>query len=126
MTGVVQLVIADDDPDMRALVRATLSPEYPHAVEVVDGRDLFWHLVRQHTPQDLVIVADVKMPAYDGLDVLDAWQEEHGEAPIVIITAFPDDAVRERVERLGATLLPKPFSRANLRAAVKAAQAKLA
>lgn len=134
----IQLVIADDDADMRALVRSTLHADYPDAIEVVDGRDLFWHLVRatfsrRHGDvKDLVIVADVRMPAYDGIEVLDAWQEDGAtDSPIVIITAFPDDETRERVRRLGATLLPKPFSRANLKAAVgeaarRAARAKQA
>jgi DNA-binding response OmpR family regulator len=124
------LVIADDDADMRSLVRSTLHPDYPDAIEVADGRDLFWQLVRRsfarhgESLRDMVIVADVRMPAYNGLDVLDAWQDVDDEAPIVVITSFPDDEVRDRVERLGATLLPKPFSRARLRAAVTAARGR--
>jgi two-component system, response regulator, stage 0 sporulation protein F len=118
------LVIADDDADMRALVRATLAGAYPDVLEVGDGRDLMWQLLRSsfgsrdQTLREIVIVTDVRMPSYSGLDVLDAWQEGEGDAPIVIITSFPDDHVRARVTRLGATLLPKPFSRAGLRAAV--------
>jgi FixJ family two-component response regulator len=124
------LVIADDDADMRSLVRSTLHPDYPDAIEVADGRDLFWQLVRRsfarhgESLRDMVIVADVRMPAYNGLDVLDAWQDVDDEAPMVVITSFPDDEVRDRVERLGATLLPKPFSRAHLRAAVTAARGR--
>lgn len=124
------LVIADDDADMRSLVRSTLHRDYPDALEVADGRDLFWQLVRHSFAprgkelRELVIVADVRMPAYNGLDVLDAWQDTDDSAPIVVITSFPDDDVRERVEALGATLLPKPFTRAHLRAAVQAARGR--
>lgn len=121
------LVIADDDPNMRALVRSGLQGSFPDAVEVSDGRGLFWHLVRSSFARRddelrrLVIVADVQMPEYNGLDVLDAWQDGESDVPIVIITAFPDEATRARAERLGATLLAKPFSRASLQAAVDAA-----
>ena len=38
--------------------------------------------------------------------------------PVVVITSYPDDTVRHEVERLGAVLLPKPFTRATLQRAV--------
>jgi len=119
------LVIADDDADMRALVRDVLRPEFPEAIEVVDGRQLFWHLMRAsfgaRMTRDLVIVTDLKMPTYSGLDVLDAWHDPSSATPMVVITAFPDDAVRRRASRLDATLLAKPFTRAQLRDAVREA-----
>lgn len=120
------LVIADDDANMRALVRHTLSEELPDAIEVTDGRELFWHLMRASFgvaghARDLVIVTDVRMPAYSGLDVLDAWHQSNDHGPIVVITAFPDDRVRNRVARLRGSLLAKPFTRAQLRAAVREA-----
>jgi CheY-like chemotaxis protein len=118
------LLIADDDANMRTLVRETLRPEYPDAIELVDGRELFWQLMRASFGvgvggRELVIVADVRMPTYSGLEVLDAWQDDRRDVPIVVITSFPDDAVRERVQQLDALLVAKPFSRAALRHAVR-------
>jgi DNA-binding response OmpR family regulator len=123
------LVIADDDRDMRALVRDWLRPEFPDALEVADGRDLFWQLLRASFgigigDRELVIVADIRMPAYSGLDVLDAWCDAGQPVPIVVITAFPDEWVRHRVARLDAQLLAKPFSRGQLREAVRAAASR--
>ena len=121
------LLIADDDADMRALVRATLERDYPDALELADGRELFWHLLRTsfgpaaRAPRDLVIVADLRMPAYSGLEVLDAWHDDAQAVPCVVITSFPDDEVRARVAELGATLVPKPFTRGALREAVRTA-----
>jgi DNA-binding response OmpR family regulator len=119
------LLIADDDADMRALVRATLQRDYPDALELVDGRELFWHLLRTSfanaRPRDLVIVADIRMPAYSGLEVLDAWQDETRAVPCIVITSFPDEDVRARVAGMGATLVAKPFTRGTLRDAVRAA-----
>jgi DNA-binding response OmpR family regulator len=126
-----RLLIADDDPNMRALVRATLAREFPDALEIPDGRALFWELMRASlvkgaaTPRELVIVADIRMPAYSGLDVLDAWRGEQDDVPIVVITSFPDEGVRARVRRLGAVLVAKPFSRAQLRGAVHDAVQRL-
>jgi DNA-binding response OmpR family regulator len=119
------LLIADDDADMRVLVRTTLQRDYPEALELTDGRELFWHLLRASfanaRPRDLVIVADIRMPAYTGLDVLDAWQDETRAVPCIVITSFPDDHVRARVAELGATLVSKPFTRGALRDAVRTA-----
>lgn len=117
------LLIADDDADMRALVRSTLRPDYPDALELADGRELFWQLMRASFSRDghdrpVVVVADIRMPAYTGIEVLTAWQGEQPHMPVVVITSFPDDDVRRRVAELGATLLPKPFTRARLRQVV--------
>ncbi len=125
------LIVADDSADMRALVRSTLHRDYPDVIEAADGRQLFWHLLRTSFVTSgaargrLVVIADVCMPAYDGLDVLDAWHDGAALVPVVVITSYPDDRVRARVERLGGILLPKPFSRTSLRDAVAQAARRL-
>ena len=122
------LVIADDDANMRTIVREALRPEYPDAIEVADGRELFWQLLRASfrvgiADRDLVIVTDIRMPAYSGLDVLDAWHDSNQVVPVVVITSFPDHAIENRVARLQAQLLAKPFTRGQLRHAVREAAA---
>jgi len=123
----MRLIIADDSAEMRAIVRAALRAEFPDAIEVEDGRQLFSALLRANLvsgaapPPELVLVVDVRMPVYSGLEVLDAWREADHPIPVVVITSFPDDAVRGEVARLGAVLLPKPFSRATLQRVVGAA-----
>jgi len=118
------LIIADDNSDMRNLVRSTLRRDYPDVIEAADGRQLFWQLLRTsfvsagRTPAQLVVIADVFMPTYNGLDVLDAWHDRATNVPVIVITAFPDDRVRARVRKIGGILLPKPFSRTSLRDAV--------
>ena len=119
-----RLIIADDSADMRWLVRSTLQPEFSDVLEAADGRQLFSLLLRtslaagSSEPAALVLIVDVRMPVYDGLEVLDAWQDDEPHIPVIVITSFPDDAVRAEVERLGAILLPKPFTRATLRRVV--------
>lgn len=118
------LIIADDNSDMRTLVRSTLRRDYPDVIEAADGRQLFWQLLRTSfvssgkTPSQLVVIADVFMPTYNGLDVLDAWHDRGSNVPVIVITAFPDDRVRARVRKIGGILLPKPFTRTSLRDAV--------
>jgi len=81
--------------------------------EAADGRELFWALEevsRVGGAEPALVIADVYMPAYDGLEVLEAWREAMAGRGVICITAFPDAVVARRVQALGAELLPKPFS----------------
>jgi len=115
------LVIADDSAEMRQLVRDAVGPQFDDVIEVVDGRALFWALLRSSflaadaTAPELVLITDVAMPAYDGLQVLDAWRDAEHWVPTIVITAFPSESVRARAQDLGVILLAKPFSITTLR-----------
>lgn len=116
-----RLVIADDSPEMRAMVRSAIGKQFNEVVEAADGRELLWTLLRSSFARDgdLVIVTDLCMPAYDGLEVLDAWSDLEHRVPTILITAFPSDLVRTRAKELGIVLLGKPFSMGTLREALQ-------
>ena len=115
-----RLVVADDSPEMRGLVRAAVGDQFAEVVEVGDGRQLMWTLLqlfmtaRDQAPE-IVVITDFCMPTYDGLAVLDAWTELECDIPLIIITAFPSAHVHARAQELGAIVLAKPFSIAALR-----------
>lgn len=118
-----KLVIADDSPDMRWFVRSAIGDEFTEVVEAANGRELVWTLLRSRfSEKELdhrdVLITDLYMPAYDGLDVLDAWRDRKHHVPTILITAFPSDSVRQRAKDLGVIVLAKPFSRAALRQAL--------
>jgi len=121
----LRLVIADDSAEMRWLVRVAVGAEFSEVVEAVDGRELLWTLLRASFAHDdarasnLFVIADCAMPAYNGLDVLDAWREVERRAPTLVITAFPSDEVRARAAQLGIAVLAKPFSTATLRQVIR-------
>jgi CheY-like chemotaxis protein len=115
-----RLLIADDSPEMRWLVRASVGDRFATVIETVDGRQLMWTLLRLFTQapaevSDLVVITDLCMPAYDGLAVLEAWRELACDVPMILLTAFPSATVRARAEDLGAFVLAKPFQAATLR-----------
>lgn len=115
-----RLCIADDDPRMRWLVWSVLRDEFDELVEARDGRQLLWELFRSSYSEHVhtLIVTDVCMPVYNGLDVLEACEELQYAPRVLVITSFPNPATRERVERLGGHLLAKPFTTSQLREAV--------
>ena len=115
-----KIVIADDSPEMRWLVRSVVESDFDEVVEVADGRQLLWELLRSSFVSNAiataaVIIADLAMPAYSGLDIIDVWRDLNPATPTILITAFPSEAVRERAARLGAVVLAKPFSTSALR-----------
>jgi two-component system NtrC family response regulator/two-component system nitrogen regulation response regulator GlnG len=117
-------VIADDSAEMRSFVRSALAADHDDIVEAADGRELLWQLLRHEFKggrlgrPPMVVITDVRMPWYDGLQVVEALREIDPRIPVIVITAFPDDAVRAEVTRLHAILLAKPFTRSQLRRAV--------
>jgi DNA-binding response OmpR family regulator len=104
-----RILVAEDDESTRLVLVEALKADGFEVVEATDGRELFWSVeqaARSH-PFDLV-VADIQMPVYSALDVVEAWRATNGPK-VLLITAFADADVRRRTESLKVTLLGKPF-----------------
>jgi PAS domain S-box-containing protein len=107
------VLVIDDDPDARALMRRFLAREGFDTLTAADGAEGL-KLARQHKPS--LITLDVVMPRMDGWAVLKALQADADLAAIpVVMLSILDD--HEKGFALGATdYLSKPFSRERLRA----------
>jgi CheY-like chemotaxis protein len=114
-----RILVAEDDETMRMVLVELLKTEGFDVLEAVDGRELFWSVeqVSQKRPVDLV-VADIRMPVYNALDVVEAWRATNGPR-VILITAFADDEVKERAARLHVTVLGKPFETDELLAVMR-------
>lgn len=113
--------VAEDDAEMRALITAALEADGYAVVAASDGRDL---LARLETDRERVgvIVSDVRMPGYSGLDLLAIVRCASWAVPVILITAFGDEETHAEARELGAvTVLDKPFDLDDLRAAVRSA-----
>jgi FixJ family two-component response regulator len=61
------------------------------------------------------LITDVQMPGINGIELLGRLKANGYTFPVIVITAFPDGRVRDRVLQLGACcLLTKPFGGAVL------------
>lgn len=108
-----RVLVADDSAEQRWTLRLALSMMGFEVSEAADGRELFWALERssrKRSSEPELVIADVYMPAYNGLDVLGAWADSMPDKPLIVITAFPDEVLARRVTQIGALLLPKPFT----------------
>ena len=104
-----RVVIADDNDDMRVVLRSLVESLGAEVTEAANGGDLIILLADDPRPIDLLIT-DVKMPWATGVQVALAARNAGLTMPIIVITAFGDERLRDQVKRLGAaTLLPKPF-----------------
>ena len=100
------VLVVDDDPNIRELLRQELSGEGYEVRQAVDGRDAIAQ-VKAHKP-DLLIL-DVKMPEISGFDVSAILKSdpEYMDIPIIILSVEDD---QERGYSLGVDkYLTKPI-----------------
>jgi CheY-like chemotaxis protein len=115
------VLIADDDPIMRALVRVILERDGYSVIEAKTGREAV-ALAGQHHPE--LIVLDLNMPQMDGCDAIATIRGTPAlvATPIVVVTGEESPQVERQVLALGADdYIVKPFEPAVLSARVKAA-----
>lgn len=114
-----QILIVEDKPTSRELLRTVLEQQGYEVVEAEDGEQALLRL-REHVP-DLVLM-DLQMPAKNGYDVLREIRTDArlDKLPVIAVTAnaMPED--RDRVMAAGFTgYIAKPVALARLREEVK-------
>ena len=110
------ILIADDDPDIREVVRILLESEGFRIVEAVDGDDA----ISKIDPAIDLYILDVMMPGKSGYQVCRAIRAA-STAPILFLTAKSQDGDKSMgFSSGGDDYLPKPFSYTELTARVKA------
>ncbi len=121
----LRVVVADDDPSIRALLTDLLRLEGYRVRVAADGEELLFHVVRAFAEGaggaagiDL-IVSDVWMPFCSGLDVLIRLREARRATPVLLLSSDPDPLLRDRIEALGGQFLEKPFTYDGLRHAIR-------
>ena len=94
------ILIADDDPDGREMLRDVLEAWGFHVLEACDGREALVNAGR-HNPD--AILLDLQMPRLDGFAVLRHLREDCrlSATPIVAVTASAQNGTRERALRAG-------------------------
>ena len=117
-----RIIIADDESLIRLDLREMLiSLEYDVIAEVGDGRTAV-DLAKKLRP-DLVIM-DIKMPEVDGIAAAEVLTREK-IAPVVLLTAYSDQALVERAKEAGVVgYVVKPFREAELMPVIEVAMAR--
>jgi DNA-binding NarL/FixJ family response regulator len=99
-TEPVRVVIADDDPDIRVLLRSLL--DLDHRIEVVaEASDGEQALARFTEVRPEVLVLDERMPGLYGLEVAQRVLRDHPAQLVILCTAYVDDTVLTKASDLG-------------------------
>ncbi|HEV8247782.1 MAG TPA: response regulator [Polyangiaceae bacterium] len=119
-----RILLAEDDNELRNLLSFVLKEDGYDVVEARDGSELLDRLEYTTLRQDDVasynlIISDIRMPGYSGLEILAALRSMLWHTPVILITGFGDQATHELATLLGArSVFDKPFDVDDLRAAV--------
>ena len=109
------ILICEDEPSLRELVRATLGPRYEF-LDAVDGEEAM-RLLRECKPT--LVILDLMLPKVSGLEVLGELRGDQvlRDTPVVVITAWSH--AEEAAHIAGANrFLAKPFEPDELKSAV--------
>jgi two-component system KDP operon response regulator KdpE len=112
------ILVADDDPAILAAVSRILQLNGFFVVSCSDGETAL-HLFNDLSPA--LLIADIRMPRIDGLDLC-LKIREISDTPILILTAVADEATAARALEAGADdYIRKPFGATEFLARVRAA-----
>ncbi len=113
----MRILVADDEPNIRELVRLYLSKEGYDLEFASNGPEA---LEKALTTQPDLVLLDLMMPKLDGFEVTKGIRER-SDVPILMLTVRKEDAVKVAGLELGADdYLTKPFNPKELVARVKA------
>jgi signal transduction histidine kinase len=104
-----KILVVDDEPRNRALLRAFLEDRSTVVIEASSGERALELVAHEHP--DLVLL-DVMMPGLDGFETTRRIKEAAGETflPVILVTGLADHESRLRGLRMGADdFLTKPF-----------------
>ena len=108
------ILVVDDEPQVRKVVRSVLEADGYVVTEAADGHAAMLLLNSMGGPRGPhLMVLDVMMPGIDGIEV--CRQIDHGRTKVVMLTARDDAETRSAAEEAGADrYLTKPFSAVEL------------
>ena len=116
------VLVIDNDRAFTSLIHKFLTEICGYEVKIVpDGYNGIL-LAKESAPE--LILLDIRMPAMNGLGILEKLKSDEGTAhiPVIILTGFDDDDVKKRALSLkAADYLAKPIDLEILRQRIAAA-----
>ena len=114
----VTVLVVDDEPPIRRLLRTSLAAQFFRVVEAANAAEGLAAL-RREAPD--VILLDLGLPDGDGLSVIETVRRSSA-VPIIVLSSRSDERGKVEALDLGADdYLTKPFGMAELVARIRAA-----
>jgi two-component system chemotaxis response regulator CheY len=99
-TRTIRVLIVDDEPDLRVLLRTMLSLDHRFEIagEARDGGEGL-AMFRELRPD--VLLLDQRMPVLEGLQVAKEVLAEAPDQTVILMSAFLDDTIRSEATAMG-------------------------
>lgn len=123
LTGNGRVLIVDDEPSVRTIVRLILEKAGYEVLEAENGETAIEALNTGENRLVLdVVICDIRMPKINGVQAIEYFQREYPHVPIIVLTAYPETKMAVSFVRSGvADYLIKPVDAQKLRDAVAGA-----
>lgn len=103
----LSILHADDSEFLRKMVRDAIGEQGYEVIEAKDGVECMDVLLKQKPD---VLLLDINMPGYNGLEVLEQVTRDYSDIPVLILSAVADKKTVQETLRLGARgFIAKPF-----------------
>ncbi len=113
-----KILIADDDPEIRATLAYALSASGYSTALAADGEEAMAYLAKH--PVEILIL-DIMMPRVSGIDVLRHVKGCHPSLKVIVLSGYLGESLQKECERLGALhTLSTPYDLEDLMAIVAA------
>ena len=121
-TAAIKVLIIDDEPPIRKLLRMGLSTQGYDILEASNGKIALEKLAEKPA----VIILDLGLPDIQGHDLLQMIRARNDSVPIVVLSSRGDEAGKVQALDLGADdYLTKPFGMDELLARMRASSSSM-
>lgn len=105
-----KLLVVDDEPDMLKLLGMIIREKTQHEAVTTNNPLEALDLVKRGGFD--VVIADLKMPGLDGMELLEAVKRTDEEIPVIIITAYGTlESAVETMHKGAFDFITKPFKK---------------
>ena len=126
MSATPKVLIVDDEPDVRKVLKRILTQAGYDVIEAEDGEKAIMAINEGENPLLLnVIISDIRMPKINGVEAINYFQTLWPRVPIIVLTGFPDTEMAIDFLKKGIVdYLVKPIDKEKLLNAVSKAFAQ--
>ena len=126
LTGNGRVLVVDDEPSVRTVVRMTLEKAGYDVLEAENGEKAIEAINTGENRLVLdTVICDIRMPKINGIQAIDYFQREYPHVPLIVLTAYPETGMAVSFMRNGAAdYLVKPVEAEKLKSAVATEMAR--
>lgn len=103
-----KILAVDDEPDMLKLLSMIIKEKTPYEIVTTNNPLEALEIARQGGFD--IVIADLKMPGLDGIELLESIKQVDEDIPVIIITAYGTvESAAETMHKGAFDFITKPF-----------------